>query len=129
MYNVLLAGPEIGPLTQIRAALKAEPDIKLVWAGSGGSALQRAAEEAPDLVIVDDRLDDMTALNLVRDLLKINAFINTAAISPLSSEEFHEKSEGLGVMVHLAPEFSQAEIEELLRRIRGMPPLAGLSLI
>lgn len=47
----------------------------------------------------------------------INAMVNTAVVSPLSDEEFHEASEGLGILVRLPLEPGADEACELLRRL------------
>ncbi len=55
----------------------------------------------PLCVVVDDTLPDMNALELLRRLLTVNAMISTAVQSGLAAEEFHEASEGLGVLLQI----------------------------
>ena len=70
--------------------------FKRVHSGTEALAAVRAA--CPHLVVVDSDLPDTDPLGLVKKLLMVNAMINTAVISPLSEEQFHEASEGLGVV-------------------------------
>ena len=64
-----------------------------------------------DLVIVDEQLDDMSGIAFVKQLVKINPLMNTAIVSALTDEEFHEATEGLGVLMQLpiAPREKDAE--------------------
>ena len=54
--------------------------------------------------MVIDYLPDTEPLSLVQKLLTVNALVNTAVVSPLSDEEFHEASEGLGILGRLPEE-------------------------
>ena len=74
----------------------------------------------PHLVIIDANLPDTPPLELVQKLLMVNAMVNTAVISPLAEEEFHEASEGLGVLCRLPLEPGTAEAADLLRKLRKL---------
>ena len=59
----------------------------------------------------------------MQQLLFINAMVNTAVISPLSDSDFHEFSEGLGILKNLpmAPDADDAASLVLkLRQILGL---------
>ena len=79
-----------------------------------------AAAHANDLhlVIIDSGLPDTTPYDLVQKLLTVNAMVNTAVVSPLSEEEFHEATEGLGILVRLPLQPGKDEAANLLRRLR-----------
>ena len=51
-----------------------------------------------DLVIVDEQLDDMSGIEFVGRLVQVNPLVNTAIVGSLSDEDFHEATEGLGVL-------------------------------
>jgi hypothetical protein len=63
----------------------------------------------------------MPGLDLVRRLLPINALINTAVISDLPPETFHEASEGLGIMAQLPPNPTTSNAREFWDRLKRMP--------
>ena len=65
--------------------------------------METAKEWTPQLAVIDHQLPDMPELQLVKELLAVNAMIDTAVVSSLSQEEFHHLSEGLGVLVKLPP--------------------------
>ncbi|MFW6324422.1 MAG: response regulator [Desulfovibrionales bacterium] len=90
---------------------------KVTLAGSGMKALEILRSTPPDMVVADERLPDMSGLDLVRRILLINAMINTAVVSGLPSDEFHEVSEGLGVLVQLPMQPGSAGAEEILSKL------------
>ena len=47
----------------------------------------------------------------------VNAMVNTAVVSPLSDEEFHEASEGLGILGRLPNEPGMSDAVELLHKL------------
>ena len=49
----------------------------------------------------------------------VNAMVNTAVVSPLSDEEFHEASEGLGILGRLPNEPGMNDAGELLRKLQN----------
>jgi DNA-binding response OmpR family regulator len=92
-------------------------EVSLEWMRAGADALAIAAETTPDLIIVDSVLVDMDGLTLVRKLLGINAMINTALVSPLSSSEFHEATEGLGMLGNLAMMPGESDARDIFSRL------------
>ncbi len=63
---------------------------------------------------------DTESLDLVREIISVNAMVNTAVVSPLSEADFHDKSEGLGVLCRLPPEPGSNDSEALLQKLRGV---------
>lgn len=102
MYRIVIATSRQDVFGEFEQALEAsEKSILLQWVGSGSDALTMASETTPELLVVDEILEDMNGLTLIRKLLGINAMINTALVSSLSSSEFHEATEGLGILSNL----------------------------
>ena len=73
------------------------------WAISRAEALEAASVKSPELMVVDAHVDGMPGLDLVRDLIRVNAGIHLAVVSSLDAEQFHEAGEGLGIMARLTP--------------------------
>lgn len=80
--------------------------------GTAQEAIDAVAKAAPALAIIDDKVEAVSAMEITRRLLQINAFINTALVSEMDDDLFHEKSEGLGVLTKLpkVPKAADAEI-------------------
>ncbi len=100
------------------AALASNPEVNLQRVSTGAEALEAARTSAPHLVIIDTDLPDTAPVDLVQKLLMVNALVNTAVVSPLSDEEFHEASEGLGILSRLPIEPGRSAAEVLLSKLR-----------
>ena len=118
MLNLLLATARPQELKAFTANLAADPEVRLQQVASGAAALEAVRTSPPHLVIIDANLPDTPPLELVQKLLMVNAMVNTAVISPLAEEEFHEASEGLGVLCRLPLEPGAGEAAGLLQKLR-----------
>jgi len=123
MLKLLLVNRDIDSFSALSSALSGQEDIELDVSPSGEKALAMLSSKAVDLVVADEDLGDMTALDLSSRLLKINTMINCAVVSSLPPEEFHEASEGLGIMTQLPKQPGVKDAEDLiktLKQIKGM---------
>jgi DNA-binding NarL/FixJ family response regulator len=120
MLNIVLATARPNAMQAFTAALASNPEVDLKRVISGVEALEAARTTGPHLVIIDADLPDIAPLELVRKLLMANAMVNTAVFSPLSDEEFHEASEGLGILGRLPKEPGMSDAGELLQKLRAV---------
>ena len=125
MLKLLLVSLDKDSLSGLASALVEHGDVDLSWVGSGQSALEIASDTVIDLVVTDERLGDMTGLEFAARLLSVNPMINCASVSRLSSDNFHEVSEGLGLMAQLPVQPDKEHAEELLQRLRYLKSLTG----
>jgi len=125
MLKLLLVSPNKASLSGLASALVEHGDVDLSWAESGEKALEIASDTAIDLVVTDERLGDMTGLEFAGRLLSVNPIINCASVSHLSLEDFHEVSEGLGLMAQLPIQPGKEDAEELLQHLRHLKSLTG----
>jgi DNA-binding NtrC family response regulator len=95
------------------------------WAASGDQALKTIGKQTVDLVVTDERLGDMTGLELVGRLVAVNPMINSAAVSSLSKEAYHEASEGLGILMQLPPKPGRADGQRLMAHLNQILGLAS----
>jgi two-component SAPR family response regulator len=104
------------------------PDGAILWASSMDEAMEIITNKTVDLVVTDETLGDMTGLAFVEKLVKINPMINCAAVSALSKSDYHEASEGLGILMQLPPQPSQSDGQALmayLKKILGFTAATG----
>ena len=94
------------------------------WAATGDQALETIGKQTVDLVVTDEHLGDMTGLELIGRLVAVNPMINSAAVSSLSKEAYHEASEGLGILMQLPPSPDRADGERLMAHLNQ---ILGLS--
>ena len=115
----MLAGRDHSSLTALRTGLT-QSDIHIVRAVSGGTGLSMLAESNFDLVVTDENLGDMTGLEFIRTIVSKSPMVNCAAVSSLTSEEFHEASEGLGILMQLPVEPGQEHADMLLEQLKSI---------
>lgn len=106
-----------GQLAAFRAGLERR-SARVECFTDGWNFLQAARSRTWNLVIVDA----VTSIfpDLVEQLLEINASLNTAVISELAPEAFHEAGEGLGILCPLPARPVAADVDALLERLTAV---------
>lgn len=99
---------------------QATREAAVSWHESGAAALISAKTAAPDLMVVDEDMADISAPTFLRRLMAVDANINTAVASNRTHEDFHETYEGLGVLMHLPPRPDRAATEKLIARLDAL---------
>lgn len=118
MLHILLVSAREETVRVFAEGFSSAPGVQLTRVSSGAEALQAVRTTPPQLAIIDFELRDSEPLALVQELLTVNAMVNTALVSPLSDEEFHEATEGLGVLARLPLSPGPGDVAELLIRLR-----------
>jgi len=119
MIKIMIAGRDPASLTALKAGL-AKSDVDIVRAESGGIGLSMMAEGNFDLVVADENLGDMTGLEFIRAIVAKRPMVNCAAVSSLTPEDFHEASEGLGILMQLPVSPGQEQAEMLLGQLKNI---------
>lgn len=120
MLHIVLASMRSKDFRSFAEALSATPEVHLDLVESGAEALRRVRISSPHLVIIDNDLPDCRPFDLVSNLLRIDAMINTAIVSSLTDEQFHEAAEGLGVLARVPLEPGSEDAAQLLGKLRGI---------
>ncbi len=94
-------------------------------ANSGKESLDMIADKTINLVIADESLGDMTGFEFAEKLISINPMVHCAVVSSLSSEDYHEASEGLGLMMPLPVHPEKRHIKQLLSQVNKIIKLTG----
>ena len=129
MIKLLIVTPDKETFHNFTSAIIKNDVVELTWAATGQEALEAISGNPVDLVIVNENIGDMTGIEFMKNLLAINPMINCAAVSPLPPEEFHEASEGLGVLAQLPVHPGEFEAEDLLKRLKNLKDLtAGINI-
>jgi DNA-binding NarL/FixJ family response regulator len=127
MLLVLLVSEKNTALSGIESGLKQYDDVSLLRADSCRNALDMVSEKAPDLVVVDETIGKMTGFDFIKKLVSIRPTTNTAVVSTLSTSEFHEASEGLGVLMQLPENPDEKDADRLIGRLTEIMNLTYLS--
>ena len=96
-------------------------------ANSGNEAFDMLADKRINLVITDESLGDMTGLEFAKKLISINPMVHCAVVSSLSSKDYHEASEGLGLIMPLPVQPEKRHIEQLLFQVNKIIQMTGSS--
>jgi len=111
--TIICVSSQKGYFEEFSAALGDEASWKIKCLGSRDDAVAAAAANEVDVVVAAEEVAEGSGLDLIKRLVMKNPFINTALVSPLPAEEFHEVTEGLGVLMQLSPTPGKADAKQL----------------
>ena len=94
------------------------PGCGVIWSPSLYDATQQIKSAAPQLVVIDEKLDGITGLEAARVLVLVDAMVSIAVVSTLTPEAFHHTSEGLGILAQLPPNPSASQVEGVLKSLQ-----------
>lgn len=87
---------------------------EVVLIENGALALDYLSKNNFDLAVTAKTLSDMTGIEFIEKLVTINPMINTAVASDLSKKDFHEATEGLGVLMSIPLKAGAKDADGLL---------------
>ena len=117
MIRILIADRDRLALSALKTALD-ESDAKTTCLASGRQALTAVSESVFDLLVADEHLGDMTGLELIESVVTRQPMLNCALVSSLAPGDFHEASEGLGIVMQLPVGAVKKEADQLLEHLR-----------
>jgi len=118
MIGILLVSTEKDTLSGLASGLKGYNEVEIIRASSCHKALDLISGKTLDLVVVDENIAGVTGLQCAEKMVSVNPVTNCAVVSSLSPKDFHEASEGQGVLMQLPvrPDEKQAQI--LIKRLK-----------
>jgi hypothetical protein len=121
MKKILIITQHADKFTKLAKGLSAGKtnDNDIVWADSVATA-RPAAFGLVDMIIIDENLDGQSGLSIAKDMIRVNALAHLALVTTLAPEEFHEASEGLGVLAGLPPHPDEKDAERLLNALAAL---------
>jgi len=119
MKKFLIITQQAGNFSKLAEGLKKGTLNEIIWADSV-TAAQAAAAGLIDMIIIDEKVDGQPGLDIAKDMIRINAMANLALVSGLSPEDFHEASEGLGIMAQLPNCPGEKDAELLLNALTAL---------
>lgn len=122
MTSVLMVVSDKTRFQQLASGLGKEVKTATIqWADTAREALRLIKNNPPAVAVVDESLADMSGLDFVRRVVGINPWVQTAVVSHLSPETFHQTTEGLGVAVRLPGNPDISDAEPLIRLMDQVP--------
>ena len=117
MNQMLLIGQAGGNIAGYSSILTEEFGVTITSVELGRTALEIVQKQNFSLTIVDEKLPDYTGLEFVETLVQVNPMMLCALISDQTAEDFHELSEGLGVLAQLPFTPNKEDIAVLLTKL------------
>ncbi len=125
--KIILVWPLDGEIDEFEAGLAAS-GAGILRCSSGAEALKIVREQRDImLTVAAEKLADMSGLELVQKILAVNAMIGCAVVSQLSAADFHEESEGLGILMRLPVNPGGESAAELLAHLRRIGLIAQIN--
>ncbi len=121
MKKILIVTSQAENFSAFTDGLNQKETVDIQMAGSSEAAIDHLSEGLPNLIVIDETVAGISGLTLARNILMKNAMANQVLVSPLSAEDFHEASEGLGIMYQLPPVPDATESEKVLDILAQMP--------
>ncbi len=115
MKKYLIITRQAGNFSRLAEGLSDNKANEIIWADSVTAA--HAAAAGIDLIIIDEKVDGQPGLDIAKDMIRVNAMANLALVSGLAPEEFHEASEGLGILAQLPLNPDEKDAELLLNAL------------
>jgi DNA-binding response OmpR family regulator len=118
MYHIIIVTNDKNRFSSFVQGLLAESDCRIRWVDSSEKARSTASDTSADLMVVDQEVQGVLNFDVAREIVLTNPMINMALVSPLSSDDFHVVSEGLGILAQLPPSPSEQDASKLMSRLR-----------
>jgi DNA-binding NtrC family response regulator len=128
IIRILLVSQDRASMSAFKVGLE-EDRVRTAWAESGSNAIVKIAEGRFDLVVTDENLGDMTGLEFIEKVISIKPMVNCAAVTSLLPGDFHEASEGLGILMQLPVRPGQEQAQKLLGHLKNILNLAEQAVI
>lgn len=118
MTEILLIGENKTLLSSTTDLLEQHGECKHQVVHSGDAAFEVLQKESLKLVIIDEKVEGEKGIELAETIVSRNPMLNLAIISDLPADDFHEATEGLGIMAQLPAEPSLEDVQLLLKKLR-----------
>lgn len=83
-------------------------------------ATAQLRSNTPNLAILDLNLEGQGIRDAVIELLMVNASVHSVVVTDMGADDFHEFTEGLGVLMPLPQNPTAADAEELVKKLAAL---------
>lgn len=126
MTQIILAGSNLSSLPAFQEAIE-ESGGRVTCLRSGRQVLETVLVGDFDLLIADESLGDMSGMKLIQEVITLRPMLNCAVVSSLSSDHFHEASEGLGILMQLPNGPGRKEAGALMNHLQKIQSFRVIS--
>jgi len=89
-------------------------NIEVSVASGGRQALDLIVKENPNLILLDIRMEEMTGIEVLRELRKSNRSIKVIMVSGVEDEETIKEANALGVIGYIHKPFILEDLEKIV---------------
>lgn len=121
--QLLLVSRQANDFNLLIAELERDKKNSVSRVSSAEEALALAENTNIDVVIAAEELSDSDGLTFVKKLIYRKPTIHCALVSPLSPDEFHEATEGLGLFMQLPVKPGASEAAQMMGLLKSIDAL------
>jgi len=115
--RTIVAGTALAAASAFIETIKAN-SVRVLSLDTAGEAIAALSAGGFDLLVAAEDLGDMSGLELIEAVVKSSPMLNCAVVSSLSPEDYHEASEGLGILMQLPPDPGPEEAVALVNHLK-----------
>ncbi len=113
MAKLLVVDDEIDIREFARSFFK-KRGIEVLTADGGGQALEIISSQNPDLVLLDVRMEEMTGVDVLKQLRKTNPTVKVIMVSGVEDEETITEAKALGALSFIHKPLVLEELEKIV---------------
>ncbi len=104
----------------LRALLESEPDLRVIAeAGNGKDAIRLVEKHVPDIVVMDLGLPDMSGLEAIREIRKLNIGVRILVLSMHTEREFVLQAIDAGCDGYIPKSTAHISLMQAIRTIQA----------
>lgn len=126
--NIIFVSDKKDTFSKIEKELTKHQQFTISHVKTGEQVKQHIQEKTVDVAIVAEQLEEKAGFECIQEIVKLNPFINCVLSSPLSHDDFHEVTEGYGVLMQFSPIPTINECTAFLKKLTKIYQLAGETL-
>lgn len=123
--RVVLASNMADRMTAFGAGLSLYADVEMFQAESAERVLQLLGGHTIDLIVIDRVVSDMAGLEVAKMVARLYPFVASVLVSERSEDEFHEETEGLGVLMRLSDPPVKDSALQVLQQMEKIHSVTG----
>ena len=113
MSKLLIVDDEID-IREFAKSFFRKRSIEVTTASGGRQALEIVARENPDLILLDVRMEEMTGIEVLRELRKFSPQTKVVMVSGVEDQETIKEAKALGVIGYIHKPLILEELEKIV---------------
>ncbi len=120
MSKILLVSKTRANFEKLTRELNEYQENQISWVATSKEAMPIAINKEVDVIISDAELGDSDGLSFIKLIAQKCPLINSALVSSVTDDEFHEITEGLGVFMQLPDNPGNTDAEKIMQILQSI---------